>query len=123
MEYFYTVTRFANGTEKRRNFSPEDIRFLLLNAPSEMSIAVTVVRALNWISINPTSVETEHGIADFFTMVYQEWINRICYTEDDGGIEVSFLPTIDLRDADDVQIDMRIEVETIMGMFMFPSLG
>ena len=55
----------------------EDVKLLLLHAPSQPVGVGTSSRASTSIAANPTSPQTEEAIRQFFTEVYEHWLKTI----------------------------------------------
>ena len=60
--------------EPRELISDIDIKFLLLQMPSQPTGAAISTRASTSIAANPTSPQTEEAIRQFFVEVYENWV-------------------------------------------------
>jgi len=90
--YCVVVTRLVEGqapTRTRGSFLLDDIRVLLESAPSELTVTAAAVRALQEISHDALSQQSEAAIADFFLAILQEWIHRITHTNTSDEVDVS----------------------------------
>lgn len=68
---------FSHSRWSYAELTTEDVKFLLLHAPSQPVGTAVSSRASTSIAANPTSPQTEEAIRQFFTEVYEHWVKTI----------------------------------------------